>query len=204
MRFISKFNPSRNSIDFIRVVDYLRASSSDVNCHPNRLLRILHTNHPAQTHSNTLNDAPMKRRPLFSTAVLVLLFAQNSVGQHLPTGTYHPNHERTYDIVHYRSDLKLDWIAKKVFGESTIRLRPLTRTSKVSLGAFWLSVRSVRSLPEGKELAFASTDSTLVIDFGRVVEPSDTMTLAVSHSSIPTAGVYFVDAPAGSGGLQTL
>lgn len=134
-------------------------------------------------------------------AILFYLFTTISLAQHLPTGKYHPNRERTYDIIHFKTAIRLDWQNKKVIGESTIRLRPLTSLSTISLDAHWITVTSVRNVPEGRSLSFVSTDSTLVINLNRTVRPSDTLSLVVQHSAQPSAGLYFVDQPVGAGTL---
>lgn len=37
--------------------------------------------------------------------------------QQLPTGTYHPNRERSYDLIHYKAELRVDWKTRSVGGK---------------------------------------------------------------------------------------
>ncbi|MGH2567100.1 MAG: M1 family aminopeptidase, partial [Bacteroidota bacterium] len=117
--------------------------------------------------------------------------------QHLPGGTYRPNRERSYDIVHYKADIKIDWANKKIVGESTIRLRPLYPSSSVTLDAYWLDVKGVREMPTERELKYRSDETTLEIDFARTLKETDTTAVVIQYSATPTAGLYFVDVPAG-------
>lgn len=124
--------------------------------------------------------------------------------QHLPTGSFQTSRERTYDIIHYKANLKLDWANKKILGESTIRLRPLGSVTSVSFDAYRLSVSKVRETVSGKDAAFSSTDSTLQISFGRTLQAKDTVTVHITYTATPTAGLYFIDAPTGSKSLPTI
>jgi aminopeptidase N len=114
-------------------------------------------------------------------------------GQHLPKGAFHPNRERTYDILHFKADIAVDWTRKDVHGESTILLKPLSACSLLVLDVYRLSVTAVALQPNGKPLGFSLDDSTLSIRLDRVYQPSDTMSITVHHSAVPTAGFYFVD-----------
>ncbi len=136
--------------------------------------------------------------------VLLLSGALSVFAQRLPTGSYRPNRERTYDIIHYKADLQLDWKSKKVIGESTIRLRPLSTSSSVALDAYWLKVENVRLLPGGAALRFSSTDSNLVISFSHELHSTDTATVAVKYTGTPSAGLYFIDSPPGSSGFPSV
>lgn len=136
----------------------------------------------------------MKR--LLAVFLLVVASREFLLTQRLPTGTYRPNRERTYDIIHYKADMKIDWAKKQVIGESTIKLRPLHPRTSVTLDAYWLKVESVREQPSRRELTFSSTESTLHIDFGRILKESDTTSVVIRYTATPTAGLYFVDVPA--------
>jgi aminopeptidase N len=144
----------------------------------------------------------MKR--LVQIQLLIVTLAISLSAQHLPTGTYRPNRERTYDIIHYKADIKIDWTKKRILGESTIRLRQLKPGTSVSLDAYWLSVKSVKELPSGKAVKFASTDSTLVVTFDRTLKETDTTSVVIQYAATPNAGLYFVDRPAGNRTVQTI
>lgn len=124
--------------------------------------------------------------PLLYVSIAVLQ------AQHLPGGTYRPNRERTYDIVHYKADLKVDWSKKQIIGTATIRLHPLAAASSIELDAYWLKVSEVKD--NEKSLRFSSTDAILTVEMGRTLQPTDTVSITVSYTAQPTAGLYFVDA----------
>lgn len=129
--------------------------------------------------------------------LLLLVFASGEplLAQRLPTGTYRANRERTYDIIHYKADIRINWAKRQVIGESTVKLHPLHPRTSIALDAYRLNVESVRELPSRKELTFRSTESALHIDFGRVLKESDTTSVVIKYTATPTAGLYFVDVP---------
>jgi aminopeptidase N len=135
----------------------------------------------------------MKRTVSF--LLLILTTTHVLLSQRLPSGTYRPNRERTYDIIHYKADIKIDWAKKQVIGESTIKFRPLHPRASIALDAYRLNVGSVRELPSRKELSFRSTESELHLDFGRTLKESDTTSVVVQYTATPTAGLYVVDVP---------
>ncbi|MEK6756320.1 MAG: hypothetical protein AABZ02_09230, partial [Bacteroidota bacterium] len=146
----------------------------------------------------------MKKTILGFAVFVLLILSPLILAQHLPSGTYRPNRERTYDIIHYKADIKLDWKNKRVVGESTIRLRPLSTASSVSLDAYWLNVSGVRELSAGKDLKFNATESTLDISLSRTLQPTDTTVLQVKYTATPSAGLYFIDAPTGDQTVTTI
>lgn len=129
----------------------------------------------------------------FLVTLLITIFGSVGFSQHLPEGTYRPNRERTYDILHYKVQLTLDWKDKEVMGEATIRFHPLVMLSSMDLDAYWLNVSEVRNAANGQSLRFTSTDATLNIVFDRLLQAADTMLLQIKYRARPTAGLYFVD-----------
>ncbi|MBI3005658.1 MAG: HEAT repeat domain-containing protein [Ignavibacteriales bacterium] len=132
------------------------------------------------------------------TPFLLLIFSAPLFAQHLPTGTYRTNRERTYDIIHYKMNIGIDWKTKTISGESTIRLCPLGTASTISLDGYWLKVSSVRESPSGKELKFSTSESSVDITFSRTLQFTDTTTISVKYTAQPNAGLYFIDPPAGT------
>ncbi len=133
----------------------------------------------------------MKKALTFSCMVVFSLSFLSA--QHLPTGTYRPTRERSYDIIHFRADLTVDWAKKQVGGEATVRLRPLASLSSISLDAYWLNVSDVRDADRGTSYKFSSTDDALIISFGRTLQTADTVAVTIRYTARPTAGLYFVD-----------
>jgi aminopeptidase N len=124
-----------------------------------------------------------------------LVCSSTAFSQQLPTGTYRPNRERTYDLIHTAVDLQIDWKGKRISGEAALRIRPLGTLTSVSLDAIRMSVSSVREHPSNKQLKFTSTDWMLDIQLGRTLQSTDTITILISYSCTPTAGLYFTDPP---------
>lgn len=131
------------------------------------------------------------RRTFFALSILFLSIS-DLPGQHLPGGTYRPNRERSYDILHYKADLKIDWGKKQIIGTATIRLHPLAAVSVIDLDAYWLKVSEVKD--RGTSLRFSSTDVTLSVEMARTLQPTDTVSITVSYTAQPSAGLYFIDA----------
>ncbi len=144
------------------------------------------------------------RISLFAVAIMLCsALATDATGQRLPKGAFHQNYEHSYDIIHLRTEIQLDWDKRRVFGETTIKLRPLKALSSIPLDALRLTIESVRTVPDAKQLTYASTDSTLVVNLDSPIRPPDTLTITIKHSAAPSAGFYFIDPPQGSGTLPS-
>ncbi len=133
------------------------------------------------------------KRILISVAILGLSVSFLAA-QHLPGGTYRPNTERMYDIVHYKADLRIDWSKKQVLGTATVRFHVLSAASSIDLDAYWLKISGVKDLATGKPLRYSSTDALLSIDMGKTLQSTDTVSIAITYTAQPTAGLYFGDA----------
>ena len=118
--------------------------------------------------------------------------------QQLPGGTYQPNRERSYDLIHLAADLRIDWGAKKINGEATLRLRPLGALSRVSLDAYRMTILDVQQPSSSVPVKYSISEWALDIDFGRMLDPTDTVTILVRYATEPTAGLYFVHEVSGA------
>ncbi len=137
----------------------------------------------------------MKLRRLFMVFVVA---STPIIAQQLPTGTYRPNRERSYDILHYKANLRIDWKAKQVSGEAVVTLRPLLSASAVTLDAYWLRISSVKNAATGADLRYASKDASLTIELGKSLRSTDTIAIVIRYSATPTAGMYFIDPAPGT------
>lgn len=134
----------------------------------------------------------MKRISFCVLAVVVLSSrSEISFAQKMPTGRYHPNRERSYDLLHYIGELKFDFEQCKVFGKSTIRLSPLRTLSSFSLDAIYLNVKSVTHRESNTSLRFHMTATTLDISLPQNKTPQDTLTVVVDYEAQPKGGMYF-------------
>src|SRR5687767_4719597 len=101
---------------------------------------------------------------------------------------------QTYDAEHYIIRVTFDRQAKKVIGDTTIRLKPLKdgfRTAEFD--AFDISFQAVALEPEGKPLAFRTAGEKVVITLDKPYTANDLITLRFKHTATPNKGVYFVD-----------
>jgi aminopeptidase N len=128
----------------------------------------------------------------FITPIFILfIVAAPLFAQKLPTGVYHTNRERNYDIIHYKAELSFDFEKKQVYGKSTIRLAPMRRIENFVFDAIHLNVKSVSSTESTNGLAFRSTGDSLIITLPQPRNPADTFTVAVQYECNPKSGMYF-------------
>jgi aminopeptidase N len=134
----------------------------------------------------------MKRIALCVLAVIVWhLPASDSFAQKMPTGRYHPNRERSYDLLHYKGEFKFDFERRTIFGRSAIRLTPLRALASFSLDAIYLNVKSVTHLESNGSLPFHMTATTLDIALPQKQTPHDTFTVVIEYDAQPKGGMYF-------------
>lgn len=134
----------------------------------------------------------MKRVTFCVWATFVLsLSAAAAFAQVMPTGRYHPNRERSYDLLHYKGEFKFDFENRRIFGKSTIRLTPLRALNAFSLDAIYLNVKSVTQLESKSSLPFHMTAITLDITLPQHKTPRDTFTVVIEYDAQPKGGMYF-------------
>ncbi|MEK7728677.1 MAG: M1 family metallopeptidase, partial [candidate division KSB1 bacterium] len=134
----------------------------------------------------------MKKVSRCALAVAVLSFMQiPAFAQKMPTGRYHSNRERSYDLLHYKGEFKFDFENRKIFGKSTIRLTPLRPLNSFSLDAIYLNVKSVTHLEGKRSLPFHMTATTLDLTLPQKQTPQDTFTVVVEYDAQPNGGMYF-------------
>ncbi len=122
---------------------------------------------------------------------IAFALAPELAAQKLPEGRYHNDRQRTYDIVHYKAEISLNFGKKQVLGKSTIRLVPLRQVDTLSLDAIRLNVESVTLSGTGSSLTFRTTSRSLDIVLPQTEGPGDTLNLVVTYTAIPKSGMYF-------------
>jgi aminopeptidase N len=122
-------------------------------------------------------------------ACLLIVIATPSSGQRLPEGRLNLVRERTYDIIHFRADLELDYQIGAVAGTATIELEPLQPITVVSLDAIGLDVKRVSM--GGTELGFSAGKRWLEVRLPAVIQPGRRFVLAVQYRAVPESGMYF-------------
>ena len=129
-------------------------------------------------------------RAFFFTAFLIVfslsLFAQNSK----------PNFNRTsnYDVRHYIIRVSFDHANRKVFGDTTVTLKPIVANfTQIELDAVGLDFESVKLEPENYNLQFRTANDKVYVSLTKAYTPEDTISVRFKYTTTPKKGVYFVD-----------
>ncbi|MBC7798004.1 MAG: M1 family metallopeptidase, partial [Pyrinomonadaceae bacterium] len=101
---------------------------------------------------------------------------------------------RNFDVQHYVIRTSFDRSAKTVFGETTVRLKPLTTTfDAFYLDAAGMQIESVSLETNGKPLKFAADANRLNITLDKSYSTNDEISVRVKYKIVkPKLGVYFV------------
>lgn len=104
------------------------------------------------------------------------------------------NRIRTFDVQHYIIKTSFDRKQKIVYGDTTIRFKPLREKFRtIELDSVGLQFTSVKLEPESKDLVSRVTDDKVFITLDREYAPADLITIRLTHTAKPKKGVYFVD-----------
>jgi aminopeptidase N len=104
------------------------------------------------------------------------------------------NRVRTFDVQHYIIRVSFDRVAKKVFGDTTIQLKPLKDDFKtLELDAAGMSFDSIKLEGSGKDLGFMPNGEKILIKLDRSYSTDDLISVRIKYSTVPVKGVYFVD-----------
>ncbi|MBA3350858.1 MAG: hypothetical protein H0U23_00220 [Blastocatellia bacterium] len=126
----------------------------------------------------------------FSVFVLITL----SLSVEAQTSRPNFNRAQTYDVEHYTLRVSFDRGAKKVIGDTTIRLRPMRGDlSTLEFDAVGIAFNSVALDPSGGPLKFRTAGEKVVVTLDRPYKMSETISVRFKHSSTPKKGVYFVN-----------
>lgn len=132
--------------------------------------------------------------PFFQLSILLILFsifAPNIYSQDFG------RRERSYDVLHYRIDVRLNESARRVDGVVEITLQPLRSSiDTVVLDAVDMDIRSVRiAAPNGEFNAESrwNYDSTrLRIMLPRPLTHGEQRSFRIAYSCTPQRGLYFI------------
>lgn len=130
-------------------------------------------------------------KSLLVTLTYLALAATPLLSQRLPEGAQHANRERSYDVLHYKAQLAFDFDKQEVRGKATIRLTPLRAIQEIALDAIALNVTTVE-LHGNRKVAFETAPGVLTIKLPETKQPGDTLTIGITYSAQPKAGMYFV------------
>lgn len=120
-----------------------------------------------------------------SLIFVVPLIAQNSKQQF--------NRAQTFDVQHYALRIKFDRAAKKVFGDTTVHLKPLANGfSRLELDAADLDFESVRLESGDRDLQYRASSGKVYVTLDKAYSPEDVIAVRFKYSATPKKGVYFV------------
>lgn len=142
----------------------------------------------------------MKIKRLFAPAVLfaaALLAAFSAAGQNRTEF----DRPQTFDAQHYTIRVSFDRAQEKVFGDTTVSLKPLAAGFRtVELDAVGLTFEKVTLDNTSIELNHRSVGRKVFVTLDRAYGPDETVSIRFKYSAIPKKGIYFVDAAEGENG----
>lgn len=126
-------------------------------------------------------------------SLLTLLLSSSSFAQQGLFGSAATDRPtRTYDVHHYKLELKFDDAQKRVIGTTTITFSPLeTQLDSITLHAVEINVNWI-SIGAGKYLRYTNNRKELTAYLDKSYGFSDTLKLAIDYSCAPKEGLYFV------------
>ena len=126
-----------------------------------------------------------------SVAITLAVFIQVAIGQ-----SARPNFNRTsnYDVQHYVIRVSFDRAAKKVFGDTTIQLRPLKNGfGLVELDAADLNFEKITIDGNDTPLKFKTSGEKVVVTLDKAYNSGDLVSIRFKYTTTaPKKGVYFV------------
>ncbi len=135
----------------------------------------------------------IRNRSVLFLAAAILLAAFSAYAQEARPNF---NREQTYDVQNYVIRASFDRRAKKVFGDTTVSLKPLKpSTTSVELDAVGLAFESVKLEGSDAQLKYRTTTDKVIVTLDKAYGPSDTVSIRFKYTTKdPKKGVYFVDA----------
>lgn len=137
---------------------------------------------------------------LCSAFFLISLCAAVSVGQ---TAIPDFNRRQAFDVQNYLIRVSFDRSAKKIFGDTTVTLKPVgTRLSQITLDSVGIVYESVTRARDGAKLKYRVARGKVVVDLPRSAAPGEEISVRFRYSAKPSKGVYFI-APQIENGNET-
>lgn len=103
------------------------------------------------------------------------------------------NRVRHFDAIHYKIGLRFDKKRNRVFGDSELTLRPLSKPlSYVELDARDIDFNSITDHDTGKQLEYEYNGRKLRIKLNETLRQFQSITLRFVYSARPRQGIYFI------------
>ena len=104
------------------------------------------------------------------------------------------NRASTYDVQHYIIRVHFDRVKKQVFGDTTVRLKPLAGNfTQAELDAEDMTFESVTLESSDTPLKFRVAGDKITVTLDKPYSPADTIGLRFKYTATPKKGVYFVE-----------
>lgn len=126
-----------------------------------------------------------------SVAITLAVFIQVAIGQ-----SARPNFNRTsnYDVQHYVIRVSFDRTTKKVFGDTTVQLKPLKGGfGQVELDAADLNFEKITIDGSDTPLKFKTSGEKVVVTLDKAYNSGDLVSIRFKYTTTaPKKGIYFV------------
>lgn len=104
------------------------------------------------------------------------------------------NRSSTFDVQHYIIRASFDRSKKKVFGDTTVVLKPLAAGFReFDLDAAAFAFESVKLEPSGTDLKYTAGEKTVRVTLDRSYGPEESISVRFKYTATPKKGVYFVE-----------
>jgi aminopeptidase N len=104
------------------------------------------------------------------------------------------NRIRTYDVQNYTIRVSFDRALKKIYGETTVSLKPLADNFRqIELDAAQLEFDAVTLDSSGANLAYKLYGEKVLISLDKDYSPADTVSVRLKYTAYPSKGVYFIN-----------
>lgn len=125
-------------------------------------------------------------------APLVLFFVISVAGQ--PAGLPDFNRSSTYDVQHYIIRVSFNRARKRVIGDTTIRLKPLSDgLTQAEFDAEDMAFEAVTLEGSEKPLRYRVANDKVIVTFDKPYSSADVIGVRFKYTATPKKGVYFVE-----------
>ncbi len=101
---------------------------------------------------------------------------------------------RTYDVQHYRIAVRFEPSKKKIYGDTTVELKPLAENFReVQLDAVGLAFDSVSHDGSDTQLKYRTDGGRITVALDRAYSANETIAIRFKYSAVPGKGIYFID-----------
>jgi aminopeptidase N len=139
-------------------------------------------------------------RNLFRLAFLVIILTSGLSAAYAQAPAARFNRSQTYDVQHYIIRLTFDRKNKRIFGDTTVQLKPLVSGfDRFELDAAGLRFESVKLDPGGADLEFDTSREKVSISLPKRYTPGELISVRLKYSASPKKGLIFVDEKPGEG-----